>query len=392
MGARGSRLRLAGVRAHGNRIQIDFTYSAKRYRETLPLTPSIANLKYASRLRDEILTKISLGSFLFRDYFPDSKYAEPVTSISNDPTFSHVADAWLASKYAVAPGTLNKYIQGVNFWKLKLGEYKIKQIKLSQIKSLIAAQNWNGKHHNNMLIPCRGIFEYAVEDGLIENSPLRTYKNQKVQSPPPNPLSIEEMNRVLTCLIDNFPEQILNYFKFAFFTGVRPEEQIALKWPQIDLDRNLVTIKEVRTAGIDQARTKTYQIRHIELNSHALQAVLNQKKHTFKIDEYVFHNPKTNMRWKSEKFQRTMYWKPALAELNIPYRVPYNTRHTFATMNLMAGANPMWVARQMGHATMQMLLSKYSKWIDFADRGKEKSKLEILISVTNTSQNNENIS
>jgi hypothetical protein len=42
----------------------------------------------------------------------------------------------------------------------------------------------------------------------------------------------------------------------------------------------------------------------------------------------------------------------------------------------MAGANPMWVARQMGHATMQMTLTKYSTWIDRADAGSEKSKLE----------------
>ncbi|OYY48915.1 MAG: hypothetical protein B7Y48_08230 [Methylophilales bacterium 28-44-11] len=42
----------------------------------------------------------------------------------------------------------------------------------------------------------------------------------------------------------------------------------------------------------------------------------------------------------------------------------------------MAGANPMWVARQMGHATMQMLLTVYSRWIDGADKSQEKNKIE----------------
>jgi len=36
----------------------------------------------------------------------------------------------------------------------------------------------------------------------------------------------------------------------------------------------------------------------------------------------------------------------------------------------------MWVAIQMGHATMQMTLTVYSKWIDRVDAGTEKSKLE----------------
>ena len=38
----------------------------------------------------------------------------------------------------------------------------------------------------------------------------------------------------------------------------------------------------------------------------------------------------------------------------------------------------MWVARQMGHSTMKMLLENYSRWIDLADKQREKSKIEQL--------------
>ena len=38
----------------------------------------------------------------------------------------------------------------------------------------------------------------------------------------------------------------------------------------------------------------------------------------------------------------------------------------------------MWVARQMGHSTMKMLLENYSCWIDLADKQREKSKIEQL--------------
>ena len=41
----------------------------------------------------------------------------------------------------------------------------------------------------------------------------------------------------------------------------------------------------------------------------------------------------------------------------------YQTRHTYATLNLMAGSNPMGAAKQLGHTTMQMVLTVYSKWI-----------------------------
>ena len=59
----------------------------------------------------------------------------------------------------------------------------------------------------------------------------------------------------------------------------------------------------------------------------------------------------------------------------------YNTRHTFATINLMVGANPMWVSKQLGHKNMQMLVTTYSKWIDSADKLKEKHKIEAIFEV-----------
>jgi integrase len=44
----------------------------------------------------------------------------------------------------------------------------------------------------------------------------------------------------------------------------------------------------------------------------------------------------------------------------------------------MAGANPMWVSRQMGHRNMQMILNVYGFWNDGADKSKEAGKLEMM--------------
>lgn len=56
--------------------------------------------------------------------------------------------------------------------------------------------------------------------------------------------------------------------------------------------------------------------------------------------------------------------------------MPYQTRHTFATTALMAGANPAYISRQLGHKTAEMVYKVYAKWIDGADRGREKAKWE----------------
>jgi len=48
----------------------------------------------------------------------------------------------------------------------------------------------------------------------------------------------------------------------------------------------------------------------------------------------------------------------------------------------------MWVSKQLGHASMQMLLSVCSKWIDGADKIQERGKIDAMFATitTNTPQ------
>jgi integrase len=67
----------------------------------------------------------------------------------------------------------------------------------------------------------------------------------------------------------------------------------------------------------------------------------------------------------------------SLRRCKMRYRVPYQTRHTYATLALhLAGARPGYVARQLGHANTGMLFKVYSKWIDGADNQRERAKLD----------------
>ena len=56
-------------------------------------------------------------------------------------------------------------------------------------------------------------------------------------------------------------------------------------------------------------------------------------------------------------------WKPLLRHLGLKVRRPYQCRHTAATLWLGAGENPEWIARQLGHATTEMLFRVYSRYV-----------------------------
>ena len=64
----------------------------------------------------------------------------------------------------------------------------------------------------------------------------------------------------------------------------------------------------------------------------------------------------------------------SLKRLGMRYREPYQTRHTYASLQLMEGVNAVYIARQMGHAKEQMLFKVYGRWIDGADKSRERDR------------------
>lgn len=57
-------------------------------------------------------------------------------------------------------------------------------------------------------------------------------------------------------------------------------------------------------------------------------------------------------------------WASAVKRAGIRRRNPYHTRHTFACWLLSVGANPSFIANQMGHENAQMVYEVYSTWIE----------------------------
>ncbi len=384
---------MGGIKQHRKGIQITFYWNCERFRPTLSIPFTAANIKYATRLKGEIERAISLGQYTleaFAQHFPTSRIARTEPSVHSHPTFSQLANKWLAASSHLSTGTLIKYRQALAFWLEHIGSVQINFVKYSTIAALANTQGWAAKHRNNMLIPLRQVLEIAFLDGEIEFNPAERIKNAKVQKEPPDPLTAEEVEAVLKHM-QKYDAQIGNLFEFSFFTGMRPSEVIALRWRDIDKIRGLARVKRARTFG-EEHETKTYKVRDVELNTRAKAALVRQKSFTFFKDGYVFENPVTCKPYSEERPLRRSYWNPTINELGMRERNFYQTRHTYATLNLMAGANPMWVAKQLGHANMQMILTVYAKWIDGADKSNERGKIDSMFSniATNTPPNKVN--
>ena len=90
--------------------------------------------------------------------------------------------------------------------------------------------------------------------------------------------------------------------------------------------------------------------------------------------------PRSTLRrpWLEERALRRSHGEPTLRRLGMRYRPPYNTRHTYATMMLMAGMTPALCAKQLGHS-VEMFLRTYAKWIDGGQNALEMGRLEAAL-------------
>ena len=367
-----------GVSEWRGKVRLDFRYQGQRLKPVLDLAWNDRNRKAALRLIDEIRTKIRHGVFDPAAYFPEFRgLARVGVTQPRSPAFKDVAERWLASEKDLAYSTRLSYRRALDgYWLPTLGEKSIAAILPSDIKSVVA--DLKAKNRNNVLIPCRRAFAFAVEDRVLDRSPCDSIRNSRVQKEPPDPFDLDEVEVLLKDLARHESAEVADYFEFAFFSGLRASEQIALRWPDYDRAKGLLRVQRARVWGQDKPTTKTHHVRDIELLARATAVLQRQRTRTSLANKAIFMNPRTSEPWVDEQSQRRML-DASIRRTGIRHRAPKQTRHTFATMCPMAGANPAWVARQLGHASSKMLFEVYSRWIEGADKGLERSKVEAWI-------------
>lgn len=154
---------------------------------------------------------------------------------------------------------------------------------------------------------------------------------------------------------------------------------MALRWSEVDTRSRRAKVCRIRLYGKIKERTKTKVSREVLLNDRALQALEKARPLTAARSDYVFAPEGSGDR--SELYIRSetgakRYWLTALRKAGIRYRRMYDTRHTYATMCLMSGMNPAFIAAQLGHS-VQVLLSTYAKWISSSSDFAELEKLDL---------------
>ncbi len=354
--------RQRGIIIRGNSAQIAFTYQGIRCRETIPIPPTKAAQNQLMLKRQTILFEISMGTFDYGYHFPDSKKVKEFRKSRPDRyTIGEALKSWLQRNQAkLQTSTLQDYNSAIYHHLIPtFGEFAIAELTASKVKEWLSELPCSNKRKSNILTPLRQMFEELYLDEIIDKNPLSRVKNLPNKTREPEPFTQEEITKILNELTG----QEKNLIQFAFYSGLRTSELIALRWQDVELEQNRIFVKRAHVRGqLKDTKTKSEK-REVILQPQAREALLNQQAFTGKQNETVFHDPKTNEPWRNDQPIRKNVWIPALKKANIKYRNPYQTRHTFASMMLSTGEHYMWVAQQMGHKDWGMIIKVYGRWI-----------------------------
>lgn len=337
------------------------------------LPPTAANERYARRLAADVERALRSGTFDMATFFPDTPLDEP-------ESFALVAEDWLTSKGQLTAATLSQYRSSVALWVRLLGaDTPMDRIGYQTLSKTVGGHKWaSGKSANNHLIVLRGIFGYHYAGPRSAQNPMTGVENLPVVKKRPDPLSSHERDAILADMTKHYDPRVSAYFTFAFYTGMRPEEMIALRWGDIDFNLAIAHVCRVRTfRGSEREGSKTHESRDVDLLPQAIEALATMKAFTFMkgVDADIFEHPVSRQPWHDERSQRDTFWKPCLRRLGIRQRRAYTTRHTYATVALMGGVRPAYVAEQMGHRSLRMFFEVYARWINGADKGVQRAAM-----------------
>lgn len=332
----------AGYNSKGKRV-----YPSKTFK-----TSSDANKWLTAKLREKHL----------------GEYVEATTQ-----TLAEYLDQWLITKKnSLRENTLYCYTGYIDqYVRHQIGNLKLTSVRGHHIEQWQASLI--GRISPGTVAGVRAVLSSAlsraVRQRLIGRNPIKDAETVKFKRIEKQCLTPEQANAFMA----HCEGPIGLLFKFALNTGVRPEEAIAVRWQDLDLeDKPVVHVRRaiirLQGGGWKAYTPKTRNsVRRIglpaflaqELKAHRkaqLETKIKIRRH-YKEHDLVFATSIGTplgraLLW--HEFRRTL----KRAGLSEKIRL-YDLRHSFVTLSLAAGVDLKTVSEEAGHATAAFTLDHY---------------------------------
>ncbi len=274
-------------------------------------------------------------------------------------------------KTSVAAGTFESYADQLRLYiRPELGRHQLSSITPLEIQNVYNAMSERGLSAR-VVRYAHSILKKALKQAVIwrmlsinpaEHLSLPRQRPKEMQT-----LSVKEA-RMFRLACAEISHGVL--FELLLVTGLRPGEALGLKWGDVGLDENRLTVRRTLTRTKEFKEPKTPRARRtIPIPPSTTQALRRHRKQQledrlkagpeYTDKDLVFADPKGFPLSHANVVRR--HFKPLLVDLGLPESLRiYDLRHTCATLLLAGGENPKIVSERLGHASISLTLDTYS--------------------------------
>lgn len=191
----------------------------------------------------------------------------------------------------------------------------------------------------------KAAFNKAEQWGYVNKNPFKNIKLRKEQSSFPIILELTDLESISNHTANDVHKEI---FLFAYYTGMRLGEVVNIRWGNIDLKSDLITV------GGKEFQTKSRQQRVIpickDLRSRLI--LYKKQKDELKLKKEHFVFAKNNgFPYGEDYISKT--FKKACRKAHLDEEIHFHTlRHSFASKLVQEGVNLYTVKELLGHQSI----------------------------------------
>lgn len=171
-------------------------------------------------------------------------------------TLNEVADRFIREHGpTIKPSSLRRYVISLTWWDQRLGDQVLSEISPGDLKAFETWRRSAGATPSTIVRDfgaLSSLYSFAIEHEWIDRNPvgayLKTRRKRGLRNSPPRQryLTRNEETRLLTSCVPYVRDAVV----VAIYSGLRTEEQFALTWDRVNLQRGTVTIpREMSKTG-----------------------------------------------------------------------------------------------------------------------------------------------
>lgn len=207
---------------------------------------------------------------------------------------------------------------------------------------------------------CKSLFLWLIETGQMSADPLAGVRKPPSVAERANPFTKEQTMAILKAAVGHRME---SFVVVALTTGMRPGEMFGLQWRDVDLANGKIAVRRTleETAGkvrLKESPKTSASNRTLWLTDYA-RDVLQAHAARRVREGFVWTTHRRGAPWLRATYG-AREWAPLLKKADVPYRRPYECRHTAITLMLLEGVPIKVVSHIAGHASADITLKIYT--------------------------------